>query len=47
MGWRNIQADNLSRMRIAKFKQLALPEKSAYPDPLLDELWPASKIWMD
>ena len=41
-GKTNLRADNLSRIKIQKFKQIT-PNANEKPDPLPEELWPITK----
>ena len=42
----NFLADNLSRLRIVKFKKMAPPNVQEFPHAVPEELWPMSKIWL-
>ena len=42
----NIFADSLSRDKIKYFKSIAGDRYEKYPTPVLEELWPVSKLWI-
>ena len=42
----NFLSDSLSRLKVDKFRKLALPDVDKEPTPIAEQMLPMSKLWM-